>query len=403
LVDRTPVARRVIRLDVDYTVGASVSAQVILPEGNEAKQQAMQESLDRWASTCRIGARFWQDLFRRLLTDGEIGVKFVPAPGGYQRPVVFATVAMKTEVDKDSGDVVALVATVDGKPRRFTVTNSLTEDPVTGGEPILYFRHDASGADEDRVRGIPELVPLVTRLQYEDEIAKLEVNRAKSMLRYFWQVIVKGASREELEELQKKYAQAPATGTVRYTNDLTEFKGISPDLQSYETSRVLQDVRISIASGAGVPVHFLGEGGDANLATATAMGSPTFRQMERLQGEFSDMASDILKAALASLGFDVSPDLVFDFTLPEIDAEDDEVASRTLVQTVAAVDTMVGGGYISHDAGQRILSSMIEQSFGIELSDEDLPDEEPDDPYLTNPPPVPPEQGEEGEEAPPEE
>jgi hypothetical protein len=46
---------------------------------------------------------------------------------------------------------------------------------------------------------------------------------------------------------------------------------------------------------------------------------------------------------------------------------------------------------------------MIEQSFGIELSDEDLPDEEPDDPYLTNPPPVPPEQGEEGEEAPPEE
>lgn len=406
LMTRNPTARRIIRLDIDYTVGSSVAFQVELPDGEETKQEAMQEALTRWAGICRINSRFWQDLFRRFLVDGEIGLKFVPGPQSTMRPVMMTTVGLEAKIDKDSGDVVALTKSEGGKARRFTVINSMTLDPTPGdpNDNILYFRHDAAGADEGQIRGCPELVPLVTRLQYEDEVTKLEVQRAKSMLRYFWQVIVHGASGAELEDLQRKYAQAPATGTVRYTNELTEFKGVTPDLGSYETSRVLQDVRVSLAAGAGVPVHFLGEGGDANLATATAMNTPAHRHFERLQGEFADMVDLLLRTVLERfLGFEASQDLAFDLTLPEMDAEDQVSATQTLVQATAAVQSMVDGDFITQAAGQRMLSMIIEQTLGLELDDEDLPEEVEEDPYAQNPPPVPPQFDQSAEEPPPEE
>lgn len=390
LVDRNPMARRLIRLNIDYAVGSNVAFQVILPDDRATEQQSMQEALDRWCSAGKINSRFWQDLFRRLLVDGEIALKFVQAPGGTMRPVMMTTVGLTAEIDRDSGDIVALVKKQDGKDVRYSVINSLTADPLEADDAILYFRHDASGADVDRLRGMPELVPLVTRLQYEDEVTKLEVQRAKSMLRYFWQVIVQGASREELEQLQRDYAQAPATGSVRYTNEHTEFRGVAPDLASYETSRVLQDVRISIAGGAGVPVHFLGDGGDANLATATAMNTPAHRHFQRLQGEFSEMVDALLRTALDRfLGFEVTNDLAFDITLPEMDAEDQESATSTLVQAVAAVQSLVDGQFITHQAAQRMLATLIEQTVGVDLSDEDLPDEPEEDPYELNPPPAP--------------
>jgi hypothetical protein len=401
LVRRNPTARRLIRLDIDYVVGSEVTFQVILPDDDGTKQEAMQAALDRWCTTCKVNSRFWQDLFRRYLTDGEIGVKFVKAPGNTMRPVIVATVGMRAEVDADSGDVVALVKSDMGRDFRYTIINSLTADPGKADDYLLYFRHDASGSVEGGERGNAELVPLVTRLQHEDEVSKLEVSRAKAMLRYFWHVIVKGASLDELKRLQKEYAQAPATGTVRYTNEHTEYKGISPELQAYETSRVLQDVRIGIASGAGVPVHFLGEGGDANLATATAMNTPAHRHFRRLQGEFSEMVDALLRYVLEQLlHFEVPLEMVFDLTLPEMDAEDQVSATQTLVQAVAAVQSLVDGSFITHAAGQRILATTIEQTVGVDLADEDLPDEPEEDPYADNPPPVP---GEEGEEPPPEE
>ncbi len=405
LYERHLMARRIIRLDLDYVVGANVEAEL---QFEDADPEFHRAELARWAARFGIDARWWQDLYRRLLLDGEIAVKLLPTPEGV-RPVPMSTVEWDLVGDPETGDVVALQKRGHlANPERWSVINGLTPDPDRGRSAgvVAYFRHDAAPCDPDRVRGVPELLPLISRLRWEEEVTRTGVRRVKSMLRWFWQAKVMGAAQEQLDELNRKYSRSPDTGSVRWTNEHVDWTAVTPDLGAYETSRFLGDLRATIAGGAGHPAHWHGDGGDANLATATAMGSPSFRQMERFQGEFRSMVEDVLEAALASLRDlgrvgDYDPDGVsWDVTLPQIDARDYQVGTTSLVQAAAAVSALKSDGYITHEAAQRLLSTVIEKVLGVALTEADLAEEpEPPDPYTMNPPPPPPEEGsEEGDD-----
>jgi len=98
-------------------------------------------------------------------------------------------------------------------------------------------------------------------------------------------------------------------------------------------------MRLLIAAGAGLPLHFLAEGESANRATAQEMGGPTLRHFERRQLYFGWVLSDILKAAAELSGlFPQGKELLCEAEFEPLTVEDNlrlAEAARNLVEALA--------------------------------------------------------------------
>jgi len=69
-------------------------------------------------------------------------------------------------------------------------------------------------------------------------------------------------------------------------------------LESADASADGLALKKMIASGAGVPLHFLAEPESATRTTAEAAGSPTYRHFEQRQRIFLWLLGDVLRAVL---------------------------------------------------------------------------------------------------------
>lgn len=401
---RHPMGRSILRNAAAYVVGAAVRVRADLQTGTDAQQEELQVELDRWARSCRITARWWRALLLRYLTDGELGVRFVAGPEGLPRPVLEFTVDWSQAQDTGTGDVVALIRSVPGGANvRYGILNALSPDDTEPDEEILWWARDAwalacwQGDKRIGGRGVPEQTPVLSRLRWEDETVRTLVSRVKSMLRWFWNAVVKGATESQLQEWNAKYAQAPATGSVRWTNEQVEWHSQTPNLAAYETQAELTALRASIAGGAGQPLHWHGDGGDANLATATAMGEPAFRQLEQLQGDFLEIVEDVMTEVVRQLqaagrvSAAIDPaEIRWVLSLPRIDSRDYERGTRSLLQADTAVDAIVDSGYLTWEAGQRIVADVTQRVLGVEITEADLGEQpEPMPIEQRNPPPPP--------------
>ena len=75
------------------------------------------------------------------------------------------------------------------------------------------------------------------------------------------------------------------------------FSPIQPTIKAEEVADDGKALRLMVAAGAGVPLHFLGEGETATRATAREMVGPTVRHYEHRQLYFCDMLLDLIEKA----------------------------------------------------------------------------------------------------------
>jgi hypothetical protein len=396
--ERNPMARRALRIDVDYAVGAAVRIRVNADD--DALEAALQAELDQWAKACRLHPSWWQGLAFRIFTESELGIRFGAVPGYALdiRPIPTSTLLCEALVDAETGDVVGMVMQGGAEERRYRVVNSLSPWGHPGKleptEDLLWWARDAwcgplvlteTGQVINEPRGVPELLSLLTRLRWEDDILRASVKRVKSGIRWFWQVIGSGMSEPELKAKQQEFEHAPADGSVLYTNEKTEWKSLHPDLGAYETTAFQRGLRASIAGGAGHPLHWHGDGGDANLATATAMDGPAFRQMQRFQGElieiFTDLVTEVTRRMSAAgrvraISETELMSLSWDFGLPAIDSRDYERGTRSVLQAQTVLDGEVSAGRLSERGAQRAMVDIQRRILGLEHHAEDLTDPE---------------------------
>jgi len=73
---------------------------------------------------------------------------------------------------------------------------------------------------------------------------------------------------------------------------------LNPQLESRDAGEDGLALKKMVASGAGVPLHFLAEPESATRTTAEAAGGPTYRFYEQRQRYFLWMLEDILRAVL---------------------------------------------------------------------------------------------------------
>ena len=126
------------------------------------------------------------------------------------------------------------------------------------------------------------------------------INRYKGA--FLWDVTLEGADRAAILARRAELAEAPKPGSILLHNERETWQAIQPAIGSSDVERDGHALRLMIAAGAGVPLHFLAEGQDTNVATAREMARPTLRHYGRRQLVVGEMFEDIANDALRRSG-----------------------------------------------------------------------------------------------------
>jgi hypothetical protein len=77
---------------------------------------------------------------------------------------------------------------------------------------------------------------------------------------------------------------------VLFHNEVEEWKAVQPQIGAADVRDDGRALRLMIAVGAGMPEHYLAEGGNANRATAAEMGLPAIKRFQRRQEYFRQVS-----------------------------------------------------------------------------------------------------------------
>jgi hypothetical protein len=103
---------------------------------------------------------------------------------------------------------------------------------------------------------------------------------------------------ERLSRQQQLNATPPTPGSILVTDENETWSVIEPKLDSSDAAEDGLALKKMIASGSGIPLHFLAEPESATRTTAEAAGGPTYRRFEQRQRYFMWLVNDIISIAV---------------------------------------------------------------------------------------------------------
>jgi hypothetical protein len=147
------------------------------------------------------------------------------------------------------------------------------------------------------VRGQGDLVPILPWLRrYREWLEdRVRVNRYKNA--FLWHVKLEGAGPGDIESKQGQYSRPPSPGSVIVTDETEEWSPVQPKIQAEDVKDDGKALRLMVAAGAGIPLHYLAEGETATRTTAREMVGPTVRHYEHRQRFFCELLVDVIEKA----------------------------------------------------------------------------------------------------------
>lgn len=215
-------------------------------------------------------------------------------------------------------------------------------------------------------RGEGDLGPILPWLRrYKEWLEdRVRVNRYRNA--FVWKVTVQGAGESELRRRRAELMRPPPPGSVVVTNEGEKWETVNPQVQAQEAESDGKALRLMVAAGAGVPLHFLAEGDSATRATAAEMGDPTFRHYRQRQLFFCHMLEDIALTVLRraaqigrlSLRAEAAPGatlsrLAVVAEAGDITREDNLRLAQAAREISQALDVMVSHGWVEEEAARR--------------------------------------------------
>ncbi len=381
-----PLARRIVSLCTDYVVGSGIVLQSEVPW--------VQRFVNEFWEINRMGQRLYDwcdeltrsgELFIVLQTDRVSGASLVRS-----MPAVWIDA-----VETDPGDYEQetryheLVRTgrADGLQGRWWP--AATEANLLQDQVML---HCAINRPVGCVRGSSDLSPLLPWLKrYRDWLEnRVRLNKYKTA--FLWDVTVQGrpGQAEALRKKRFRYKTPPEPGSIIVHDDAETWQAVSPRIEAWDASPDGKAIRLMVAAGAGVPLHFLGEGESATRATAAEMGDPTFRHYYRRQLMFGEMLRSLLTLAVRRAnargrGLPYG-DLKLTCKFPDITRQDNLELAQAASLIARALESYARLGIIDKDtalelafkfAGEMVdverIKKRVEEEGPLEMSPSPLP------------------------------
>jgi hypothetical protein len=228
-----------------------------------------------------------------------------------------------------------------------------------GTEVVQFAINKVSNAK----RGQSDLATMLVWLQrYKDWLTdRVRLNKYKGA--FLWDVKLTGADKKAIDRKKMEYAYPPPPGSIVVHNEQEEWTAVEPRIGADQVEADGKAIKMMIAVGAGLPEHYLAEGGNVNRATAAEMGLPTVKRFERRQDYIGFMLRTLLDRVLqeaeAAGLLTARVDRRYEIIFPPITVQDGEGIASTLAKLVPALQAAKQEGWLDDAAALKLLHRFL--------------------------------------------
>ena len=274
-----PLASRLVKMSTDFVIGtgAELTASAWVHSVWDHPLNKFDTRIYRWSNELALSG----ELFIVLSTNATDKMTYV-------REI---SAQMIDEIETDPEDL--------EHELRYHQT---TDDPngvwwpaaAPGSTEAQQVLHYSINKPIGATRGTSDLAQILPWLDRYDMWLedRVRINRYKGA--YLWHVTLQGAQTGQLEAKRAQYSRPPSSGSIIVSDQFETWAAIQPSIGADDVEADGKAIRLMIAAGAGVPLHFLAEGESATRATAREMGTATFRHFAHRQRIFSLLIEDVL-------------------------------------------------------------------------------------------------------------
>lgn len=369
-----PMANAIVEMGVNFTLGDGLHI--------DAMHKKVQRLIDRFWNDPENNMNLRQyQLATELSLYGELFVRWFVNPYDGHCKIALIDPSMIDYLETDPDNVEKLLG-VHRRPLAYynTASNApgagmpdlKSEIPTTRDTGVSDPRftqgewfsvpdevmHFAVNKVSNAKRGKSDLATLLPWLRrYKDWlIDRVRINKYKAA--FLWDVQLLGADRKTIEAKMMEYARPPEPGSVLVHNESETWTAVQPRIDATNAAEDGHAIKLMVAMGAGLPEHFLSEGGDVNRATAAEMGLPAIKKYQRRQDYVRYMLQAILDRVIAEAQkAGVLPrtiDTSYQITFPELEPSDTQAIGTGLWHTSQALATALQLGLVSQETASRL-------------------------------------------------
>ena len=244
-------------------------------------------------------------------------------------------------------------------PDNAQVVARIHQTAPDGGPGTWYavpdeVQHFAIHKVSNALRGCSTLWVLLPWLRrYREWLTdRVRLNRGRSS--WLWTVAVKSATPQKLRAKANQYAAPPEQGSLLFHADDEVWGAAAPNLEADDARADGHAIKLMIAAGAGIPIHWLSEVESGTRAVAAEMGGPSLRTFEAMQEEVAALLRDVLDRALVRRLGRVMP---YTLTFPDLTPSDNREQTQALSALMPALGAAVDRGWMTKQPASGCSSS----------------------------------------------
>ncbi len=288
-----PLARRITEITSQYVVGGGFTLSSPDPRTSAFLK-------DFWSHRFNHMDTRLIEMCDELTRSGNLFILLSTDAGGmtYLRLIPASLIQQinSRESDVEQEESYTLRGDTDLDPLTYPAYSPEAESPDKLPHVVVHY---AINKPAGAVWGESDLAPVLKWLSRYSAFLddRVRLNRYRNAFLY----IVKSQYANETTRRTRQAqlaANPPTPGSILVTDQSEEWEVLSPKLESDDAERDGLALKKMIASGAGLPLHFLAEPESSTRTTAEASGGPTYRKFQQRQQFLTWLIKDLLKIAL---------------------------------------------------------------------------------------------------------
>ena len=345
---QSPLGRRIVELTSQYVIGSGMDIKCAHEKTKAFLSAFWSHRLNRMDSRvtelCDELSRSG-NLFLLVSTDRS-GMSFI-------RTLPAADIDQIVPAENDIEQAASFITKANDQLQThvYPAYNPLADVSDEKGHFAPVVLHYAVNRPAGAQWGESDLAPLLPWLRryaawLEDRV---RLNRFRNAFLY----VVSGSFvSEEARQARQALlaANPPSPGSILVCDASETWSVISPKLEALDAMQDGLAIKKLIASGAGLPLHFLAEPEGSNRTTAESAGGPTFRRFEQRQRYFMWLISDLLHVVVsrrALVDRQVDPDAGIQVSGADISTRDNVAHSIASVNILNALERLKDRGLIN--------------------------------------------------------
>ena len=363
------MVRRLVTLTRSYVVGSGITVSSEVPSVEQFIRVFWDHPKNRMAR--RLGPMCDEltragEVFPVLFTnrvDGMSYVRFIPA----SRIRELDTAKNDYEIEKRYGEIQLLTADLKWW---YGIAHHRAFGLTSGGRLMPLMLHYSVNKPVGATRGEGDLTPLLPwAMRYAEWLkdrVRLNRQRTRQML-----LEIEISDDTMVEEKREQLGTRNPVRAGMYVHGPGEKVTLHAlNIRAADVKDDGKALRLAIASGGNVGLHYLGEGEAVNYSTAKEMGEPTARFYTERQDDLRFFVKDLVSVAYkraVAMGQEVMPadgDLRIKTSVAEVARADNQSLALAAKDMVEALSQMAARGWIDEKTAVRLAFKFAGEPLG---------------------------------------